>query len=162
RAVPPGQPRTLRRILAHLVQQRRLAGAVPFVAQMVSALALPPRRLADRELPMGGYADVATRGHPEQLLPSQFAVDDLEFVRRFAEKELLYCRREEPHTRVDEELVLLLDQGVRTWGEVRLVLGAAVVALGKRAERRGLPLFLAATSNQGRLLDPLQADDQHG
>jgi hypothetical protein len=160
RAVPSGRPRTMRGVLAHLVQQRRLAGAVPFVAQMVSALALPPRRLADRDLPMGGYADVTTRGHPEQLLPSQFAVEEMEFVRRFAEKELLYFRREEPHSRVDEELVLLLDQGVRTWGEVRLVLGAAVLAFGKRAERRGLPVFLAATSNEGRLLDPLQADDK--
>jgi hypothetical protein len=160
RAVPTGQPRTLRGILSHLVQQRRLAGAVPFVAQMVSALALPPRRLAHHELPLGGYADVATRGHPEQILPSQFAVDEMEFLRRFAEHELLYFRREEPHARVNEELVLLLDQGVRTWGEVRLVLGAAVLAFGKRAEKRGLPLFLAATSNEGRLLDPLQADDK--
>jgi hypothetical protein len=160
RAVPTGQPRTLRGVLSHLVQQRRLAGAVPFVAQMVSALALPPRRLAHHELPLGGYADVATRGHPEQILPSQFAVDEMEFVRRFAEHELLYFRREEPHSRVNEELVLLLDQGVRTWGEVRLVLGAAVLAVGKRAEKRGLPLFLAATSNEGRLLDPLEADDK--
>jgi hypothetical protein len=160
RAVPTGQPRTLRGVLSHLVQQRRLAGAVPFVAQMVSALALPPRRLTDRELPMGGYADVATRGHPEQILPSQFAIDEVEFVRRFAENELLYFRREEPHARVNEELVLLLDQGVRTWGEVRLVLGAAVLAFGKRADKRGLPVFLATTSNEGRLLDPLQAEDK--
>jgi hypothetical protein len=160
RTVPTGQPRTLRGVLAHLVQQRRLAGAVPFVSQMVSALALPPRRLAHHELPVGGYADIATRGHPEQILPSQLAIEEMEFVRRFAANELLYFRREEPHARVNEELVLLLDQGVRTWGEVRLVLGAAVLALCKRAEKRGLPLFLAGTSNEGYLLDPLQADDK--
>ena len=126
RALPAGQPRTLGHLLAELTQCRRLAGAVPFVAQLVSALALPPRRLAHRELPLGGYADVATRGHPEQILPSQFVLEDppapgqalapappgrlsLEFIRRYAENELLYFRREEPHARVREVLVLLLD-----------------------------------------------------
>ena len=40
----------------------------------------------------------------------------------------------------------MIDQGVRTWGGVRLVLAAAALALGRRAARRGLPLGLAATS----------------
>jgi hypothetical protein len=175
RALPAARPRTLAHALAELTRHRRVAGAVPFVAQLTGALALPPRRLAHHELPMGGYADVAARGHPEQLLPSQFILEDppaagpvparpgslsLEFVRRYAENELLYFRREEPHAQVREELVLLLDQGVRTWGNVRLVLTAAVLAFGKRAERRRLPLWLAATSSEGHLLDPLRAEPE--
>jgi hypothetical protein len=173
RSLPAARPRTLAHALAELTQHRRVAAAVPFVAQLSGALALPPRRLARHELPMGGYADVATRGHPEQLLPSQFVLEDLplpgeaaprpgalslEFLRRYAENELLYFRREEPHTRLREELVLLLDQGVRTWGDVRLVLTAAVLAFGKLAGRRGLPLWLAGTSSDGHLLDPVAAD----
>jgi hypothetical protein len=170
----PAPSRTLGQALAELTQQRRIAAALPFVAQLTGALALPPRRLAHHELPMGGYADVATRGHPEQLLPSQFVLEDaplpgeavapqpgalsLEFLRRYAENELLYFRREEPHARLREELVLLLDQGVRTWGDVRLVLTAGVLAFGRLAERRGLPLWLAGTSSEGHLLDPVAAD----
>jgi hypothetical protein len=154
------RPRTLASVLAGLVQAPRLAGAVPHVAQFVSALALPPRRLAEHELPCGGYADVATRGAPERLLPSQFALDDVEFVRRFAEHELLFFRREEPEARTREPLVLLLDQGVRTWGKVRLVLAAATLALCKLAARKKLPLGLAATSSGGRVLDPLREDDR--
>src|SRR5208283_723287 len=119
------RPRTLGSVLAELSRRRRLAGAVPLVSQMVSALAVPPRKLTPPNLPLGGYADVTTRGQPEQLLPSQFALDDLEFVRRFAGNELLFFRREEPQVQLREELVLLLDQGVRTWGDVRLVLSAA-------------------------------------
>jgi hypothetical protein len=157
--VPAERQRTLDGVLAELTQHPRISGAVPFVAQLVSALTLPPRRLAQPELPLGGYADVATRGHPEQLLPSQFAVDGLEFLRRFAENELLYFRREEPHARVREELVLVLDQGVRTWGTVRLVLAAAVLAFGKLAGRKKLPFRVAATATGGKLLDPLTADD---
>jgi hypothetical protein len=147
------RPRPLAGVLAKLVQRDRLSGAVPLVDQLVGVLALPPRRLKPNELPVDGYTDVTTRGQPEQILPSQFALDDLEFVRRFAAHELLYFRREEPHAPLRDELVLLLDQGVRTWGDVRLVLSAAVFALGKRAARRDTPIHLATTSNGGALVD---------
>src|SRR5262249_26566097 len=130
------KPRSLASVLANLTLRPRLAGAVPFVAQLVSALALPPRRWHERELPTRRYAAVTTPGQPEQLLPSHAALDALESLRRFAENELLYFRREEPHAHTQEELVLLLDQGVRTWGDVRLLLSAAVFAFGKLAERR--------------------------
>jgi hypothetical protein len=149
------KPPTLEAVLAELSRHDRLSGAVPFVARLVSALTLPPRRLSDRELPLGGYADVTTRGAPEQILPAQFALDELEFLRRFAENELLFYRREEPGSRTREELVVLLDQGVRTWGRVRLVLAAAVFALGQLARLRKIPLLLAGTGNGGHLVDPL-------
>src|ERR1035438_1113837 len=45
------------------------------------------------------------------------------------------------------ELILLLDQGVRTWGDVRLVLASAALALSRQAERRQIAVKLAATSN---------------
>ena len=77
-------------------------------------MALPPRRLRDNQLPIGGYSDVGTRGQPEQILPAQFALDELELARRFADNELLYFQREEPHAPTCDKLVVLLDQGVRT------------------------------------------------
>ena len=157
-AVLLDKPRSLQGVLADLAQRQRLSGAVPFVEQLVSALTLPPRRLERPELPLGGYSDVSTRGQVEQLLPSQFAFDDLEFVRRHAERELLYYRREDPHVHTREDLVVLLDQGVRTWGPVRLVLTAALFALGRLAERRRIPFLVAATSGGGELLDPLQSE----
>jgi hypothetical protein len=150
------KPRSLEGALADLAQRQRLSGAVPFVEQFVSALTLPPRRLERPELPLGGYSDVATRGQVEQLLPSQFAFDDLEFVRRHAERELLYFRREDPHVHTREDLVVVLDQGVRAWGTVRLVLTGALFALGRLARSRRLPFLVAATSDGGGLLDPLQ------
>jgi hypothetical protein len=150
------RPPSLEGVLGEVAQRERLSGAVPFVGQLVSALTLPPRRLAPPELPLGGYADVATHGHLEQILPSQLAYDDLEFVRRLAQRELLFFRREDPHVRTREDLVVLLDQGVRTWGRVRLVLTAAVFALGRLAQRRGLPFLAAATSTRGELYDPLK------
>src|SRR5262249_20318310 len=151
----PALPRSLRETLGDLTQHPRLCGAIPFVGQLVSALELPPRRLGPQELPLGGYADVCNRGQPQQLLPAQFALDELEFLRRHAEQELLYFRREDPQARPREELVLLLDQGVRTWGRTRLVLAAGLFALGQLAQRRRLGFRLAVTSDGGACHDPV-------
>src|SRR5262245_10240551 len=132
------KPPTIGEFLDLALQERtRLGGAVPLVRHFVSALTLPPRKHTPPQLPVGGYADVTTRGDPARLLPSQFALDPDEFVRRFAEHELLFFRREDPHERRKEHLALVVDQGVLTWGPVRLALGAAVLAFGRLAARRG-------------------------
>jgi hypothetical protein len=130
------------------------------VSQLVGALTLPPRRFERQELAVGGYSDVTTRGRLDAILPSQFALDEWDFFRRLAENELLYFRREDPPSRTRQELVVVFDQGVRTWGDVRLVLSAAVLALGKQAARRGVPFLVAATADDGKLVDPLMADPE--
>ncbi|WP_435016010.1 hypothetical protein TA3x_003568 [Tundrisphaera sp. TA3] len=152
------KPPAVAGLLETLEARERLAGAAPMVSQMVGALALPPRRRTDHGLPTGGYADIGNRGSIDRILPGQLAVDPDEFVRRFAENELLYFRREEPHEPIGEDLTILLDQGVRCWGRVRLVLAAAAIALGRNADRKGRPWRIGGTSTDGRLLDPA-ADD---
>jgi hypothetical protein len=156
-ALIPPAPTTLTGALTAVLDRPRLYGVRLYIAQMVSALALPARRQVHAEIPIGGYDEVTTRGQPDQILPSQFALDEWDFFRRYAERELLYFRREEPHALCRQQLVVLLDQGVRTWGDVRLVLTAAVVALGQQAQRRCWPFLLAATSGRGQLVDPLAA-----
>lgn len=153
------RPASLAAVLAELTRSPRLAGAVPYVGRFAGALALPRRRLQSHELPLGGYDDVTTRGDMAQVLPAQLALDGDEFVRRFAQRELLFFRREEPHASNREELVVLLDQGVRTWGVVRLMLAAAALALGRFAVRRRLKLRVAATSGSATV-DPLEADGE--
>jgi hypothetical protein len=148
-AAEAAQPRTLIERLEALGERPRLAVSTGLMAHLDGALVLPSRRLAPAALPVGGYSDVTTRGQPEQILPAQFALDDLEFLRRFASRELLYFHREEPQSTVEEELVLIMDQGVRTWGDVRLVLSAAGMALARRSARRGVRLLLASTGKGG-------------
>ncbi|MCB9895978.1 MAG: hypothetical protein H6839_16210 [Planctomycetes bacterium] len=149
----PPPARTTGGFLDEALKRKRLAGVAPFVDQMISALTLPPRRVLHSELPVGGYSSVTNRGHPDQILPGEFAVDELEFLRRYAENELLYWRREEPQSQVREDMIVLCDQGVRTWGEPRLALTAAAIALGKRAGQRGTPLRYASTGNGGEPTD---------
>ena len=156
----PPEPLSLSQLLAQLLERPRLAGAQTYVTQLIGALALPPRRFTPDELPVGGYSDIVTRGEPEHLLPAQFALDEVEFLRRYAEKELLYFRREEPPVQNRQELVVLLDQGVRTWGDVRLVLAAAAIAYGKHAIARKTPFHVATTCNHGRIVDPATLDGE--
>jgi len=157
--LPPTPPRTLGGALDELLKRERLRGLAPFLAQMVSALTLPQRQVRRAQLPVGGYSSVTNRGQPEQILAHEFAGDEFEFLRRYAENELLYWQREEPQSQVREDLIVLLDQGVRTWGEVRLVLAAGAIALGRRAQRRGMPVRFAGTYNDGVPLDPVAATD---
>jgi hypothetical protein len=155
--------------LAEVLRRRpRLAGAVALAPVLAGSLTLPPRRLSRHEQPVGGYADVTNRGDPERLLPSQLALDGLDFVRRYAERELLYFRREEPRDRQQPELRIVLDQGVRTWGGVRLALAAAVVALLGRDRRRTGDMRLTIAELSGidphelkpdELADVLEASD---
>jgi hypothetical protein len=154
------RPRSLSAALADLEQRPRLAGVGRLISRLEGALSLPPRRLAWSEIQNGGYSDVTTRGAPEQILPIQFALDGEEFLRRFAERELLYYQKEEPRQPTTEELVLLLDQGVRTWGDVRLVLAGAALALARQAERRRIAIKLATTGNGGEPVDPSEIDSQ--
>lgn len=155
-----GRPRNVRRIAeaAELIDQRlrqllaacrtseRLIGALTISPTMDSALTLPPRKRARESLPRGGYQDVTTRGDPERLLPSQFALDSDEFIRRFAGNELLYFEREVSHASRRPEKILILDQGVRTWGGVRLGLAAGLMTLLKQDPRSFSSIQLSLTS----------------
>ncbi|CAN5197553.1 hypothetical protein BH11PLA2_BH11PLA2_37460 [soil metagenome] len=129
-------PTRVLKLLSAARLNTRLIGAASLVPVLDAAITLPPRKHSPEALPLGGYADVTTRGDPDRLLPSQFALDPDDFVRRFAERELLYFKREEPHTTVKPERVIVLDQGVRTWGSVRLALAGAALSLLKADARR--------------------------
>src|SRR5207248_2346592 len=125
-------PARVAKLLVLARRRPRLAGAALLAPAVDAAVTIPPRRHTPDALPQGGYCDVTTRSDPERLLPAQFALDPDEFVRRFAGRELLYYKREEPHTAERPDRVIVLDQGVRTWGGVRLALaGAALALLGK-------------------------------
>jgi hypothetical protein len=143
----PLPPRGLAGYLSEVERRPRLAGMTRVVGRLEGALSLPPRRLDRSELETDGYSDLATRGAPEQILPIQFALEDEEFLRRFAGRELLYFHREAPREPAVEELVLLLDQGVRTWGDVRLVLAGSAMALARQADRRRIPIKLMTTGD---------------
>lgn len=137
----------------NLLGRERLRGVAPFLTPLLSALSLPPRRLFNNDLPLGGYADVTNRGRIDALLPTQFALDRDDFIRRFAEQELLYFRREDPVVMPEADLLILLDQGIRTWGNSRLRLTAAALALISQAQAHERQVFLTTSNAFNHLLD---------
>ncbi len=156
-SIEAAKPTSIRQVLRELAQSRdRLRGTLALVETMEAALTLPTRTATPQRLPLGGYMDVTTRGTPEHLLPSQFVLEGLEFVRRYAEHELLFFRREEPHALERERYLFLLDQGVRTWGHVRLALTAAFQILASKAERRKAEIRLAVSSRPGHWINPFE------
>ena len=150
-------PVRVAKLLALIRREPRLAGAAALVPAIDGALTVPARRRSPDAVPQGGYCDVTTRGEPERLLPTQFALERDEFVRRFAERELLYFQREEPHAARKPERLIVLDQGVRTWGGVRLALAAAALVLMKKDAKRVGRVRLATTSAP-RPIDILEAE----
>ncbi len=153
---PPG----LSEALEQVEERPRLAGLKRLIDRLDGALSLPPRRLDHDGPKSDGYADLATRGQPEQILPIQFALEPEEFLRRFAERELLYYHREQPTRPVVQELLLVLDQGVRTWGDVRLVLAGAAMAMARSAGLRRLAVRLTTTGRDGEVIDPAALDSE--
>ena len=162
-------PLRVLKLIAAARTSPRLVGAASLIPALDAGLTIPPRKRSPDAVPQGGYSDVTTRGDPDRLLPSQFALDPDEFVRRFAEHELLYFQREEPHEAQKPERVLVFDQGVRTWGRVRLALAGAVLSLLKFDARKIGDVRLHATSQReplelrtakiGALRDVLEASD---
>lgn len=126
-----------------VLQSPRLAWARSMLPALEGALALPAWPAHCEEVRVGGYADLSNRGDIERILPAQLALEPDEFLRRFAERELLYYERESPQVVSQRGLVLILDQGVRTWGDTRIILASAALALARRAylEGRSLELF---------------------
>ncbi len=152
----PTFPPSLSAAFDSLHQYPRLTPALSLAESVEGMLTLPPRAQQGVHIPAGGYTDLSTRGLPERIVPTQLALDPDEFVRRFAENELLYFERETPKKPESHDLVILLDQGVRTWGIVRLILSATLITMGRRADRAKIAFRIVVTSGEFTLIDPLQ------
>ncbi len=162
-------PEKIAAIMQMAWQRPRLSGAVSLVPMLDGALTFPPRRQTPRSLNLGGFAEIATKGDLSRLLISQLALDPDEFLRRYIEGELLYFQKEKPHEKAKPERWLVLDQGIRTWGSVRLALCGAALSLLARTLSKGFPcrlqatsrddLLVAATQSSAELVDALEASD---
>jgi len=141
-------PQRVVQLLRQAQKSGRLAAAVTLVPWLEAALSWPDESARGASLEIGGFAQIATRGDPSRLLVSQLALDPEEFLRRFAEGELLFFEKETPHERPRPERVLLVDQGVRTWGRVRWALAGAALTLIRRQGNQGETILLKTTGDK--------------
>jgi hypothetical protein len=94
----------------------------------------------------GGYADLTRRGELDSLVLSELALPEDEFLRRYAEGELLHYSREAPPTHRPRRVTCFVDTGPLTWGSMRLVGCGAAMALDAVCRRRGDAFSLALAS----------------
>lgn len=113
-------------------------GAMARVAASVSSLLSLPRKPSDPEaLPVGGVSDVTNRGEPERLLMTELAQDPMVMLARIANGQALYLRRESPPGPSPQFRPVLIESGIRTWGENRLQIASMALAIAAAEEQRG-------------------------
>jgi WD40 repeat protein len=85
---------------------------------------------------MGGYNDVSRRGALHNILLSELAYPEEEFLRRLSEGETLYYKHTAPPQPQPYQTVALFDGSPLTWGNSRLLGVAATLALAVHAQRQ--------------------------
>ncbi len=140
-------------LVSSLEDDRSLA---PLARICRSAMAVThiPRSLVDHdEMPTGGFSDIAARGTPDRLLPSELVHDDLTLALRIVLREALYFRRETATSAPRVSRVILLDCGIRLWGTSRILATAVGLAFGATAPREAEVRYVRHRSTGPELVD---------
>lgn len=131
-------------------ENHELAG-IARVARNLSAVVSLPRPVSEtRDLPIGGYSDVANRGQFDRLLVSELAQDPDVLAVRVAMNEALYLRRESPPHRPARKRAIFIDTGIRMWGLPRVFAFSLALALAIRSDR-DCEIEVFTESGQARL-----------
>ncbi|MBT1686775.1 hypothetical protein [Dawidia soli] len=115
-------------LLRQLLSDPKTEGVARLTQRLVAALHITMHTDAAGDLPLGGYADISTRGDLDRLLLSELAHDDAMLTARLVNNEALYLRREEPPDRVHRQRVILLDTTLLLWGIPRVFAVSAALA----------------------------------
>lgn len=115
-----------------------------FVANLAweasSLIALPRKPSEPDDLQIGGVSDISNRGNPERLLMTELAADPDLLIARIANGQALYLRRESPPKPRPQTRDILIENGIRCWGEQRLTMLAFALAAAAAEEKRGTVL----------------------
>ncbi|MBV6699146.1 hypothetical protein KV557_18815 [Kitasatospora aureofaciens] len=134
-----------------------LADALGPLVRRLDTLVGAREPIADAMGTPDGFGGLARTGRPDQLLPSEWLLAEEfpdEFLRRHAERELLYAAPELRAATTRGRVVALVDAGPAQAGAGRLVQLAALLVLHSRATARGTELLVGVLGDPpGRLLD---------
>jgi len=100
------------------------------VKRIWSGLRIPFHQNIPSGQPFGGMADLTNKGNFDRILISEYANDDMLFLSRLLNNEVLYYEREIP-PQLDEKMrVMLIDNSIRSWGNPKLMSYALGIAIG--------------------------------
>jgi hypothetical protein len=145
---PAGEPLTVPELLKELQQHEQHAVLVRLVKEIRAAVSFPRRIVPGDDLGLGGVSDLTNRGEFDRLLLSELAQDDDVLTIRVALREAMYLRREAPPSPPAEARALLIDHGLRMWGQPRFLACAVMLAFMVEHEALGgLKLFRSVRGN---------------
>lgn len=101
------------------------------IKRIWSGLNIPLHSSLPSQQPLGGVADLTNKGDFDKLLISEFANDDIVFLSRLANSEVLYIHREIPPANNSMERVILMDVSLKNWGTPKAVSFATMLAIAK-------------------------------
>lgn len=123
-----------------------------FVASLAweasSLISLPRKPSEPDDLQIGGVSDISNRGNPERLLMTELAADPDLLIARIANGQALYLRRESPPKPRPHIRDILIENGIRCWGEQRLTILAFALAAAASEEKRGTQLNITTLAGQ--------------
>lgn len=129
-------------LIGELQHDREMGPIARLTRDIMAAIYLPRRLSEEEELPIGGAADLSNRGSLDRLLLSELAHEDAVLAARIALNEALYLKREPPMQPAAASFAVLLDAGVRMWGNARLFGIAASLALIAHTPKRSGAAFV--------------------
>jgi hypothetical protein len=118
-----------RALITELSEDTELEGFARLTRNLMAAISLPKPVSDLAAMPLGGVSDITNRGPLDRLLLSELAHDDLTLAVRIAVNEAMYLRRENPSSNPDRHRVILLENGIRSWGIPKVFATAASLAL---------------------------------
>lgn len=150
-ASPPPVPEALRpwQEVFRQMPAEHLQLLARLMADFRPLIAEPEQAVPSLRGEFDAYDGIANRGGLERLLTGEWLWRDLEegeFLRRLAEGELLYHRIRHRTPTENRAIGVLVDSGPWMLGRPRLVALAALLCLGRQAQRDGIPFFWRANS----------------
>ena len=130
----------INRLLEQLLQQANTddPGWIAALAWDLSILiSLPKKPSEPDDLQIGGVSDISNRGNPERLLISELAAEPDALIARIATGQALYLRHESPPKQRAHKRDILIENGIRCWGEQRITMLAFALATAAAEEKRG-------------------------
>jgi hypothetical protein len=99
------------------------------VPRLWASLNIPFHSNVPSAQPLGGLADITNKGDYNQLLFSEYANDDVIFMSRLANNEVLYYNREIPPQENNLERIILIDASLKNWGTPKTMALSAALSI---------------------------------
>lgn len=117
--------------LETMMEDSRTLSVAQLVKYIWAGLNIPFEMNLPSNQPLGGVANLTNKGDFDKMLLSEFAHDDLVFMSRLVNGESLFFSREVPPQDNKKQRVILIDNSLKNWGNIKSIAYSVMVAIAK-------------------------------